>query len=90
MGAVPGTGHELDGALPLARGEASRPPCRAAAAAGRACWPDLPQAAVAHLATHGFFADPSFRSVLQVDPKLFETAVGGRAGRGRRRAARWC
>jgi CHAT domain-containing protein/tetratricopeptide (TPR) repeat protein len=26
----------------------------------------------AHVATHGFFADPQFRSVLQLDPKLFE------------------
>jgi CHAT domain-containing protein len=32
----------------------------------------LPKARIAHLATHGFFADPSFRSVLQVDSKLFE------------------
>jgi CHAT domain-containing protein len=32
---------------------------------------DLPQARWAHLATHGFFADPRFRSVLQVDEKDF-------------------
>jgi CHAT domain-containing protein/Tfp pilus assembly protein PilF len=32
----------------------------------------LPQARVAHLATHGFFADSKFRSVLQLDEKLFE------------------
>ena len=42
----------------------------------------LPTARVAHLATHGFFADPKFRSVLQVDPKLFEMC-GERARRGR-------
>lgn len=38
----------------------------------------LASARVAHLATHGFFADKQFRSVLQIDPKLFETAQFGR------------
>jgi CHAT domain-containing protein len=33
---------------------------------------DLPKARYAHIATHGFFADPEFRSALQVDPKLFD------------------
>ncbi|MFO0879790.1 MAG: CHAT domain-containing tetratricopeptide repeat protein [Gemmataceae bacterium] len=33
---------------------------------------DLPTVEMAHLATHGFFADARFRSVLQLDPKLFE------------------
>jgi CHAT domain-containing protein/tetratricopeptide (TPR) repeat protein len=33
---------------------------------------DLPKARYAHLATHGFFADPQVRSFLQVDPKLYE------------------
>jgi CHAT domain-containing protein/tetratricopeptide (TPR) repeat protein len=43
----------------------------------------LPQAGVAHLATHGFFADASFRSAFQVDPKLFErTRRGERVGAG--------
>jgi tetratricopeptide (TPR) repeat protein len=32
---------------------------------------DLPEARWAHLATHGFFADPRFRSVLQVGEKDF-------------------
>jgi CHAT domain-containing protein len=32
---------------------------------------ELPKARLAHLATHGFFADPRFRSVLQLDEKLF-------------------
>jgi CHAT domain-containing protein/Tfp pilus assembly protein PilF len=31
----------------------------------------LEQARYAHVATHGFFADKQFRSVLQLDPKLF-------------------
>src|SRR5262249_29648679 len=41
---------------------------------------ELPQARYAHLATHGFFADPSFRSVLQLDPQLFEMLGLERAG----------
>jgi CHAT domain-containing protein len=36
---------------------------------------ELPRARVAHLATHGFFADPRFRSVLQLDEALFERAT---------------
>jgi CHAT domain-containing protein len=43
----------------------------------------LPKARVAHLATHGFFAEASFRSAFQVDPKLFEmTLRGERVGAG--------
>jgi hypothetical protein len=38
----------------------------------------LPEARFAHLATHGFFADPQFRSVLQADPQQFrEMALRG-------------
>src|SRR5262249_35478342 len=45
---------------------------------------DLPLARFAHVATHGFFADPQFRSALQIDPKEF-----GQAGmRDRRCGAR--
>src|SRR5262249_30219245 len=33
---------------------------------------ELQQARYAHVATHGFFADKQFRSVLQLDEKLFE------------------
>ena len=55
---------------------------QAVSAAGRGrpadgCWRDLPEARYAHLATHGFFADPQFRSALQVDQKLFEYARPG-------------
>jgi CHAT domain-containing protein len=39
---------------------------------------ELAKVRYAHLATHGFFADPAFRSVLQVDPELFRTARLGR------------
>ncbi len=37
---------------------------------------ELPAARWAHIATHGFFADPKVRSILQPDPKLF--AIEGR------------
>jgi CHAT domain-containing protein len=33
---------------------------------------ELPRARMAHLATHGFFADAKFRSVLQLDESLFD------------------
>jgi CHAT domain-containing protein/tetratricopeptide (TPR) repeat protein len=43
----------------------------------------LPQARYAHLATHGFFADPSFRSAFHVDPELFKRSLlGERVGPG--------
>ena len=44
---------------------------------------DLPRARWAHIATHGFFADPSISSVLRPDPKLFSFI-------GRERVARAC
>jgi len=45
---------------------------------------DLPKARYAHIATHGFFADPEFRSALQADPKLFEyRGFGERRGGAR-------
>ncbi|MFO0879789.1 MAG: CHAT domain-containing tetratricopeptide repeat protein [Gemmataceae bacterium] len=45
---------------------------------------DLPKVETAHLATHGFFADARFRSVLQLDPKLFERIGEQRATAGAR------
>ena len=42
----------------------------------------LPQAKYAHIATHGFFADPSFRSIFQLDEKDYEQSWHGeRIGR---------
>jgi CHAT domain-containing protein len=35
---------------------------------------DLPAIRYAHIATHGFFAHPKFRSALQLDPREFEYA----------------
>jgi CHAT domain-containing protein len=45
---------------------------------------DLPKAETAHLATHGFFADAKFRSVLQLDEKLFDRTWRERRGAGSR------
>ena len=45
--------------------------------------PHLPQARWAHIATHGFFADPTVPSVLRPDPKLF--ALSGPIGPHRAR-----
>jgi CHAT domain-containing protein len=45
---------------------------------------DLPGVRYAHMATHGFFADPKFRSALQIDPKEFgERGVPDRRGGAR-------
>src|SRR5262249_38194921 len=45
---------------------------------------DLPGVRYAHVATHGFFADPKFRSALQIDPKEFGAqGVRDRRGGGR-------
>lgn len=55
--------------------------------AGEQATPDavlaaLPRVRAAHLATHGFFADPAFRSVLQFDEREYETTRWGeRVGR---------
>ena len=43
---------------------------------------ELPRARIAHLATHGFFADPKFRSVFQIDEKLFAMRGQERVGAG--------
>ena len=45
---------------------------------------DLPRARWAHIATHGFFADPSIPSVLRPDPKLFSFIGRERGGAGLR------
>jgi CHAT domain-containing protein len=44
---------------------------------------DLPAARYAHVATHGFFADPQFRSALQFDPRQFERVTQDRRGGAR-------
>ena len=44
----------------------------------------MPCARWAHIATHGFFADPSIPSVLRPDPKLFSSIGTERVGAGLR------
>ena len=43
---------------------------------------ELPRARIAHLATHGFFADKQFRSVFQLDEKHFTMRGQERVGAG--------
>jgi CHAT domain-containing protein/Tfp pilus assembly protein PilF len=70
---LPGTQVEVDRILALA-GRFPRRNLRGSAASTGQLEADLPQARWAHLATHGFFADASFRSVLQLDEKEFAYA----------------
>jgi CHAT domain-containing protein/Tfp pilus assembly protein PilF len=82
--ALPATTQELAqverlaGARPLVK--------RQGAAAGtRQLLADLPQARWAHLATHGFFADPAERSVLQLSAQDYKRSQRGeRIGVGAR------
>ena len=80
---LPGTVAEADGVAAVA----GRKKLTVRRLAGEAATADailsaLPKARCAHLATHGFFADPSFRSVLQLAPEDFETTLRGeRRGR---------
>jgi CHAT domain-containing protein/tetratricopeptide (TPR) repeat protein len=85
--ALPGTAHEQEQIIALAKTALKDAPI---ARSGRAAstdqlMDDLPKARFAHIATHGFFADPHFRSYLQVDPKLYEQhGFGGRRAAGAR------
>jgi CHAT domain-containing protein len=65
-----GSARELQRVVALAGG---RPVVRltGAEAGAERLLAELPRAGLAHLATHGFFADKSFRSILQLDEKLF-------------------
>jgi tetratricopeptide (TPR) repeat protein/CHAT domain-containing protein len=45
---------------------------------------ELPRARWAHIATHGFFADPDIPSALRPDPRLFASVGGERVGAGLR------
>jgi CHAT domain-containing protein/Tfp pilus assembly protein PilF len=80
---LPGTREELETVIHLARArDVVRLEGTAASTAGllRA----LPQARWAHIATHGFFADPAVPSVLRPDPKLFARSGSDRAAPGAR------
>ena len=80
---LPGTLQELDAVSRLAASRAILRLQGAEASTARLLQ-ELPRARWAHIATHGFFADPTVRSVLTPDPKLF-AQIGTRADR--RRAA---
>ncbi|MBA4064263.1 MAG: hypothetical protein C0501_11225 [Isosphaera sp.] len=78
-----GAAAEADG-VAAAAGRRKLPTTRLAGdrATPAAVLAELPMARVAHLATHGFFADPSFRGLYELDPKEFErTWRGERVGR---------
>jgi CHAT domain-containing protein len=78
-----GTGPEAAGVAELAT---PRPVIRLGGAeAGVArVMADLPRARYAHLATHGFFASPQFRSAFQLDERLFGRTFRDRATPGAR------
>jgi CHAT domain-containing protein/tetratricopeptide (TPR) repeat protein len=81
--ALPATEAEARGVQSLAA--AAKVPGRALtreAATADAVLAELPKARYAHLATHGFFADPSFRKSLGVDPSLFLSRGPERVGAG--------
>ncbi len=71
---LPGTLREQRQVLAIARKALPAAPLdrSGAAASVDKVLADLPRARYAHFATHGFFADPAFRSALQVDEKQFE------------------
>jgi CHAT domain-containing protein/tetratricopeptide (TPR) repeat protein len=80
---LPGTLEELDAVSRLAaRREILR--LQATEAGTARVLQELPRARWAHIATHGFFADPSVRSVLTPDPKLFGRLGTERVGAGLR------
>jgi CHAT domain-containing protein len=82
---LPGTRDEAEKVAALAGKDWPRCERSGAEASTARLLADLPKARWAHLATHGFFADAALRSVLQLDPKLFEGPGGAdRAAPGAR------
>jgi CHAT domain-containing protein/tetratricopeptide (TPR) repeat protein len=67
---LPGTAREVEA---VAKRAAPRPLLRleGTEASTARLLRELPRVRWAHVATHGFFADPKVRSILQPDPKLF-------------------
>jgi CHAT domain-containing protein/tetratricopeptide (TPR) repeat protein len=81
--ALPGTAKETERIVALAR--AAGIPVKTLSGAepsSARLVHDLPGYRYAHLATHGFFADPSFRSRLKVDEALFAMQGRERVGSG--------
>jgi CHAT domain-containing protein len=82
--ALPATAQELAQVERLA-GKRTVVKRQGSAASSGQLLADLPQARWAHLATHGFFADPSVRSVFQLSPEDYKRSQKGeRIGLGAR------
>jgi CHAT domain-containing protein len=82
---LPGTAREQEQVVALAKKTLrSEPIVRSGMhATTKQLEEDLPRARYAHLATHGFFADPGFRLALQLDPTAFERNSQDRRGGAR-------
>jgi tetratricopeptide (TPR) repeat protein/CHAT domain-containing protein len=80
---LPGTLGELNGFLRAAEGKKiATTIIEGDKATAVAVLGALPKARFAHFATHGFFADPSFRGLFQLDEKDYEITLSGeRIGR---------
>ena len=83
---LPGTREELETVMHLA-GARGVVRLEGAAASTASLLLALPKARWAHIATHGFFADPAVPSVLRPDPQFF--ARSGATGPHRECATRW-
>src|SRR5262249_44921081 len=72
--ALPGTARERQLVAALARQALGSEPREhaGAAASTRQVVAALPGVRYAHLATHGFFADPEFQEAARLDPELFQ------------------
>lgn len=68
---LPGTQSEVDALAKLAGNRPANLLTRSEASTARVL-AELPRARWAVFATHGFFADPKFRSALQLDESIFE------------------
>jgi CHAT domain-containing protein len=81
-----GTDRERRQIVALARKALQSEPLdrSAAAATTSQILADLPRVHYAHLATHGFFADPKFRSALQLDEQQFRQVGRERSSVGAR------
>jgi CHAT domain-containing protein len=88
-GYLKGTETELERVVGLAKGRDVRA-WQGDRASVQRLLAELPSAGHAHLATHGFFADKSFRSVLKVDEKLFERDMFASGNVGQRIGAGAC
>jgi CHAT domain-containing protein len=84
-GDLPGTVREQEQIVALARQVLKAEP-RSRSGRQASTWQledDLPRVRYAHLATHGFFADPEFRSAIQIDSHQFERVSLDRRGGAR-------